>query len=262
MLRIAVGTGPGDVRRVGLEGRLVGPWTGELERCVGGGDGLLVDCARLTYADQAGVALLARLAAQGARLDACPALLDEQLRAWRRAEAGRLRQATAERLMARAYRVARGIAGEAAVQEQVVRGALAAWLAAGTPDGAEGEAVVDRAAVRAALAGTDDDVPGGPLPLPAFGADGHRLTAAEDGADPRALGEGETIPGSVRAVLEEALGALPARSRAAVLLRDAEGAPLERVAEALGESRTEILARLHRARMALRERLASAAGAR
>ena len=67
-----------------LEGRLVGPWVGELrqicEPLVSDGTQLAVDLTEVTFADENGVSLLAGLHARGARLLNAMPFVEEQLR--------------------------------------------------------------------------------------------------------------------------------------------------------------------------------------
>lgn len=72
MLRITTfGTGTGPTA-VLAEGRLVGPWVGELERAMGSGvarpAGAYLDLAGVTFADADGVELLRQLRAHGVEL--------------------------------------------------------------------------------------------------------------------------------------------------------------------------------------------------
>lgn len=60
-----------------------------------------------------------------------------------------------------------------------------------------------------------------------------------------------------RRALEDAIGALPPALRAAFLLRDVEGLSTAEAAEALSISQANLKVRLHRARLALRERLSA-----
>ena len=61
-----------DATRITLEGRLAGPWIGELERCwreaerSGAGRRLIVDLTGVTFVEQAGKALLTRMCQAGA----------------------------------------------------------------------------------------------------------------------------------------------------------------------------------------------------
>lgn len=67
-----------------LEGRLVGPWVSELEQLckplVNDSRKLSVDLADVTFADDNGVTLLARLRARGAKLLNAMPFVEEQLR--------------------------------------------------------------------------------------------------------------------------------------------------------------------------------------
>jgi hypothetical protein len=72
MLRITTsGTDTGPTAIL-AEGRLVGPWVGELERAMGGRiprvAGAYLDLAGVTFADADGVRLLRQLRAQGVEL--------------------------------------------------------------------------------------------------------------------------------------------------------------------------------------------------
>ena len=58
--------------------------------------------------------------------------------------------------------------------------------------------------------------------------------------------------------LERALGALPAKDRAVIVLREVEGLAYEEIAEILGVPLGTLKARLHRARESLRARLVRA----
>jgi RNA polymerase sigma-70 factor (ECF subfamily) len=60
-----------------------------------------------------------------------------------------------------------------------------------------------------------------------------------------------------RDALEEAIAGLPPTLRAAFLLRDVEGLTTAEAAEALSVTETNLKVRLHRARLALRERLSA-----
>jgi RNA polymerase sigma-70 factor (ECF subfamily) len=92
--------------------------------------------------------------------------------------------------------------------------------------------------------------------LPQFLPDGHR---AGDRtfllADWSNTPEEELLSRETGALLRQAIDDLPARHRAVLLLRDVEGLSNEEAADALGESVPSVKSRLHRARMALRERL-------
>ena len=92
--------------------------------------------------------------------------------------------------------------------------------------------------------------------LPTFHADGHRQgDTASLLADWSSTPESELLSGEARAIMEEALGYLPAHYRAVLVLRDVEELSNEAVAETLGETLVSVKSRIHRARMALREHL-------
>jgi len=61
----------------------------------------------------------------------------------------------------------------------------------------------------------------------------------------------------LRGALEAAIAALPPSLRAAFLLRDVEGLSTADAAEALSLTEANLKVRLHRARLALRERLSA-----
>jgi hypothetical protein len=71
MLKITVSD---DSTRITLEGRLAGPWIGELERCwressqSAAGRQLVVDLTGVTFVEQEGKALLRRMCESGADL--------------------------------------------------------------------------------------------------------------------------------------------------------------------------------------------------
>ena len=93
--------------------------------------------------------------------------------------------------------------------------------------------------------------------LPTFEADGRRagdrtFLLADWSQDP----ERELLAGETRRILDRALDGLPANYRAVLVLRDVEELTNEEVADALDESVGAVKARLHRARMVLREHVA------
>jgi RNA polymerase sigma-70 factor (ECF subfamily) len=79
---------------------------------------------------------------------------------------------------------------------------------------------------------------------------------------PRQLGDWDVDPGrqalsqELRQVLEAAVETLPPSLRAAFILRDIQGLSTQEAAEALDITESALKVRLHRARLALRERLA------
>jgi RNA polymerase sigma-70 factor (ECF subfamily) len=89
---------------------------------------------------------------------------------------------------------------------------------------------------------------------PTFRSDGHH---ARPVADWSALPEDQLLSTERRRMLAEGIEALPSDYKAAVVLRDIEGLSNQEAAEVLGESVAAVKSRLHRARLALRERLAA-----
>ena len=85
---------------------------------------------------------------------------------------------------------------------------------------------------------------------------------SEDGEElPRQLIDWTNLPDDLvlgkelRSVLDEAVAALPQSLRSVFVLRDIEGLSTAEVAEALSLTETNVKVRLHRARLALREKL-------
>jgi RNA polymerase sigma-70 factor (ECF subfamily) len=162
----------------------------------------------------------------------------------------------------RVYRLALGITRSAADAEEVAqdvflticrrgesfegRATLASWIYRVTANAALNKRRGKRHAVESSLETL----------LPTYLADGHRVGAreyllADWSQDPeRALLGQES-----RATLERAIAALPERYRAVLVLRDVEELTNETAAEILDETVASVKARLHRARMALREQL-------
>lgn len=87
------------------------------------------------------------------------------------------------------------------------------------------------------------------------GAEAGRLAAPGDGPDEALAGK------QVERALDEAIGGLEPMYREVLLLRDVEGLSAAEVAEILGASVQAVKSRLHRARLALRERVAPLLGA-
>lgn len=167
-----------------------------------------------------------------------------------------------DRYASRVYRVAVGITRSDADAEEVVQDVfLSLFRKIGTFEGrsalgtwiyrvAANAALIKRRGKRAQVEVSLE------ADLPAFRADGHR-----DGdrdyvlADWSRSPEEELLSLETRTVLNAALDALPGHYRAVLVLRDVEELSNEEVADVLGESVSTVKSRLHRARMALRERL-------
>ncbi len=87
-------------------------------------------------------------------------------------------------------------------------------------------------------------------------------TGEEGDMLPRQLGDWtidpsrQALSSELRQVMEEAIESLPPSLRAAFVLRDIQGLSTQEAADALEISETALKVRLHRARLALRERLA------
>ena len=84
MLKISEGKTTKQTELLRLEGRVVGPWVGELrqicEPLVSDGSKLALDLTEVTFADEAGVTLLASLRARGVKLLNAMPFVEEQLK--------------------------------------------------------------------------------------------------------------------------------------------------------------------------------------
>jgi RNA polymerase sigma-70 factor, ECF subfamily len=170
-----------------------------------------------------------------------------------------------ERYTDRVYRLARGVTRNAADAEEVAqdvflrlyrkidgfdgRAALGTWIYRITVNLALNKR---RGKAKELEVSIEDD-------LPTFKPDGHRegdrsFVLADWSRTP----EEELLSGEARAVLSRALDGLPDTYRTVLVLRDVEGLSSEEAAEVVGESIASVKSRLHRARMALRERLTRA----
>jgi len=91
---------------------------------------------------------------------------------------------------------------------------------------------------------------------PTYREDGHRegdqTWLLADWSD---TPEQELLSRETRALVHRAIDGLPEHYRAVLVLRDIEGLSSEETAAVVGESVASVKSRLHRARMALRERL-------
>ena len=167
-----------------------------------------------------------------------------------------------ERYAARVYRLAYGITRNEADTEEVVqdvfltlfrkidrfegRAALGSWIYRVTTN----TALMKRRGKRAEVEVSLEDS------LPRFLPDGHRAGDRTSLlADWSNTPEEELLSQETRTVLGRAIDDLPEHYRAVLVLRDVEGLSNEEAAEALGESVASVKSRLHRSRMALRERL-------
>ncbi len=80
--------------------------------------------------------------------------------------------------------------------------------------------------------------------------------AASDVADPRRGPEEDAAGRQLQGVLDDAIGSLEPMYREVLLLRDVEGLSAPEVADIMGLSVEAVKSRLHRARVAVRERVA------
>jgi RNA polymerase sigma-70 factor (ECF subfamily) len=177
-------------------------------------------------------------------------------------------EALMARYSSRIYRLAYGITRNEADAEEIVQDVFLQMVLKG--GGFEGRAAVGswlyrittntalnkRRGKRRELETSLDDV------LPTFKADGHR-----DGdpaflvADWSGRPDEELLSGESRRILNDAIDRLPEHYRAVLVLRDVEELSNEAVADIVGDSVGAVKTRLHRARMALRERLTRALAA-
>jgi RNA polymerase sigma-70 factor, ECF subfamily len=174
-------------------------------------------------------------------------------------------EALMERYSDRVYRLARGVTRSTADAEEVVqdvflrlfqkiggfdgRASLGTWIYRITVNVALNKR---RGKARELEVPIDSDVP-------TFLPDGHREgDRAFLLADWSRTPEEELLSSEARDVLSRGLDALPDAYRTVLVLRDIEGLSNEATAEVIGESVASVKSRVHRARMALRERLTRA----
>lgn len=171
------------------------------------------------------------------------------------ADAERLVEELVERHAARTYRLALRVTGVAADAEAVVEDTLR--QAVGAPMdpslGTRIDLTASRAAYRALRARRPltgeidlDEV------LPTVASDGGHFAPMEDWS-PNAEAAG--VQGQLAVSVMEALDALPADYRTALVLHDAEEIPPSDVAEVLGLDLSGVRDRVHRARLSVRKRL-------
>jgi RNA polymerase sigma-70 factor, ECF subfamily len=174
-------------------------------------------------------------------------------------------EALIDRYGDRVYRLAIRITGQPADAEEVAQDAL--WTAARKIDLFKGEAAFGswlyRITANAAYQklrtrkGRQQEIAWEDL-LPALDAEDGHFRPMEDWSarvDERAL------QGELRAVLTDAIEALPPDYRTAVVMHDVEGLSNPEIAEALGISLPAVKSRVHRSRLFLRQRLAEYMGA-
>ena len=87
MLRITRVESSNDAITLRLEGRLSGPWVGELseacEKAMREGNGLALNLAEVSFLDPEGIDLLATLQSRGAKVVDCSIFVSEQLKSLR-----------------------------------------------------------------------------------------------------------------------------------------------------------------------------------
>jgi len=168
----------------------------------------------------------------------------------------------------RAWRLAHALTGDARVAEAVAQDVIGRLLVGSEEgDGARSLAVsIYRLTVTTTLARMPAEggtVEGDGLDdwLPAFDAAGHRLGVPVALQVDWSVAPGSEASGTC-ARAREASRWIPFDHRVVLFLRDGEGLSEDETAEVLGVSLALVRTRLHRARMALRERLSAAAPAR
>jgi RNA polymerase sigma-70 factor, ECF subfamily len=199
-------------------------------------------------------------AVEGARVDA-DAELVEALRRQEPEATERL----VERFGDRVYRLTMRITGSKEDAEEAAQDAL--WTAARKIDSFKGESAFGSWLYRIAANSAYqklrtrkqrsreiaiDEV------LPSLDTDGRHFEPMDDWSnrvDARAL------QGELRQVLEEAIDALPADYRTALVLHDVEGLSNPDIAESLGISLPAVKSRVHRSRLFVRKRLSEYLGA-
>jgi RNA polymerase sigma-70 factor, ECF subfamily len=199
-------------------------------------------------------------AVEGARVDADAELVE----ALRRQEADAAERLV-ERFGDRVYRLTMRITGSKEDAEEAAQDAL--WTAARRIDSFKGESAFGSWLYRIAANSAYqklrtrkqrsreiamDEV------LPSLDGDGRHFEPMDDWTnrvDERAL------QGELRHVLEEAIDALPADYRTALVLHDVEGLSNPDIAESLGISLPAVKSRVHRSRLFVRKRLSEYLGA-
>ena len=197
---------------------------------------------------------------EGARVDADAELVE----ALRRQETDATERLV-ERFGDRVYRLTMRITGSKEDAEEAAQDAL--WTAARRIDSFKGESAFGSWLYRIAANSAYqklrtrkqrsreiamDEV------LPSLDGDGRHFEPMDDWTnrvDERAL------QGELRHVLEEAIDALPADYRTALVLHDVEGLSNPDIAESLGISLPAVKSRVHRSRLFVRKRLSEYLGA-
>ncbi len=163
----------------------------------------------------------------------------------------------------RVYRLVRRIVGDDEAEDALQETFLSAWRALPRFKGdAAFSTWIYRIATNAALMRLRKRRPDVvSLDAPARGPDGEEEAPARDLRDWSATPDEELMNDEMRHAMEAAVAALPADWRAAFLLRDVEELSNADAAEALELSVPAFKARVHRARLFLRDRLDEHLGA-
>jgi RNA polymerase sigma-70 factor (ECF subfamily) len=274
MLRITRLPGATETAHLRAEGRITAAEAPELERACRrpSGQGLVLDLARVTFADPASVELLRGIVREGASVVGCTPLLRELLQSDEREppapeDAGLVRRlrtgdgAAFETLVrthsTRLLAVARRMMGgnEADARDVVQEAFLQAHRAIGGFNGtARASTWLHRIVVNAALMNLRsrrrrrdeaiDEL------LPRFGDEGHRVdpSARWTPACEELVERAETRVLVRRRLIDR----LPASYRTVLVMRDIEDLDTDGVASALGITTDTLKVRLHRARQALK----------
>lgn len=163
---------------------------------------------------------------------------------------GRAFEELAREAEAGLYRHVLRIVGTPAEAEDVVQDAfISAWRSVGAFQGGSFRAWLFRIATNRSIDLIRARRRRGELPLePPDGAEIEWAEPVAEGPDPVEIAS----RGEALAVVEEALGGVPAEQRAALLLRDVEGFSYEEIARITAVEVGTVKSRIHRARTAVR----------
>ncbi|MBM4434796.1 MAG: sigma-70 family RNA polymerase sigma factor [Chloroflexi bacterium] len=166
---------------------------------------------------------------------------------------GRAFEELAREAEAGLYRHVLRIVGNAQEAEDVVQDALlSSWKSLASFQGGSFRAWVFRIATNRSIDRIRARRRRGELPLePPEGAEAEWAEPAAEGADPVEIASRS----EALAAVEEALEAVPAEQRAALLLRDVEGFSYEEIAHITAAEVGTVKSRIHRARLAVRNAL-------
>jgi RNA polymerase sigma-70 factor (ECF subfamily) len=157
-----------------------------------------------------------------------------------------------------AYRLALRVTGNSADAEEITWEVM--LTVARKASGFRGDSALSSWIYRIATNAAYEKLRTRPLPAVSLENAGHRLAEAESWVgEPRdwsAWCEDPAVQAELRTVLEKAIAELPLEYRIVIVLHDVEGLPNVEVANLLGHSLPAVKSRVHRARLALRGRLA------